>query len=223
MRLSVCAVALLLLCSCSNVPKPASYVISTQQKMQAVHHWDVLADDVAKDVKLTLQGHALADKQIYLEPNDGSIFTEVFDNLLATELFKQGVTCTKSDNNSVKLTYEAQIVRHKADRFTSPFYPGEILSLTAIGTGVYKAFEASNTPLGVFAAAGALEVINDVEFEWWRGVPHCEVAITTELTSNDQVIARNTGLYYINDADEGHYLNLTARELSTKRYTVVND
>jgi hypothetical protein len=218
MRLSVCAVALLLLCSCSNVPKPASYVISTQQKMQAVHHWDILADDVAKDVKFTLQGCTLVDKQIYLEPSGASVFGDAFNTLLATQLFRQGIGCTKNDSNSVKLTYEAQVVRHRSGRFTSPFYPGAILSLTAIGTGVYKAFEASNTPLGVFAAAGAAEVINDFEFEW--GVPHSEVLITTELTNDGSVIARKTGVYYINDSDDWHYWE--GKDMPMRSYTIVS-
>ena len=234
MRTSVFAIALIFLCSCSNVPKPASYPLSFQQKMQAVHHWDVLADDVAKDVKLALQKEkekdpTLRDEQIYLEPCKGSAFGEVFDTLLITQLVNQkGPTknesnqkiklTTKNENNSLKLTYGTQIVKHRAKRFTSPLYPGEALLLTALGHGVYKAFADNSDALGLFAAAGAVEVINDIEFEW--GVPHYEIVITTELTNNDTVIDRRSNIYYINDADFWHY---SEKEMPIKNYTCVSE
>ena len=71
-----------ILCSCSNVPKPTKYPISFQKKMQATHHWDVLATDIAKEVKLTLRDREALGQQIYLEPNDKSLFSQVFTQLL---------------------------------------------------------------------------------------------------------------------------------------------
>jgi uncharacterized protein YneR len=182
--------------------------------MQAAHHWDVLAKDVAKDVKLALQKNDLFGKQIYVEPHDMSTFDEIFGTLLITQLFKQKIKLTESESNSLKLKYGTQVVKHRAERFTSPRYPCAILSLTALGHGVYKAFSANSDALGLFAAAGAAEAINDIEFEW--GVPHYEIVITTELTTNEGIKKyRTSNIYYINDADFWHYAE---KELPIKKY-----
>jgi hypothetical protein len=235
MRTSLFAITLIFLCSCSNVPKPASYPLSYQQKMQAAHHWDVLADDVAKDVKQALASQkdpTLRNKLIYVEPNKSSLFDKVFDTLLITQLFNQDIKLTKKKNesNSLKLNYGTQVVKHCSNRHTSPLYPGEPLLLTALGSGVYKAITDNNWALGAFASAGAVEVINDIEFEWT--VPHHEIVITTELTNNDnvndKVIYRSSNIYYINDADFWHYANSwhnwgEEEELPTKKYTCVSE
>ncbi len=229
MRTSVFAITLIFLCSCSNVPKPTSFWITPQHKMQAAHHWDVIAYDVAKEVKLSLQEEekndpTLRGKQIYVEPHKASLFGEVFGTLLETrlfKLFKHKTKLTENESNSLKLTYDTQMVKHRAERFTSPLYPGAILSLTGLGYGVYKAFSANSDALGLFAAAGAAEIINDIEFEW--GVPHYEIVITTKLTKpNGTVIHRRSNIYYINDADFWHYAE-TEKELPTKKYTCVSE
>ncbi|MCK4604809.1 MAG: hypothetical protein KAU41_09010 [Deltaproteobacteria bacterium] len=231
MKTSVFAIALIFLCSCSNVPKPASYPLSYQHKMQAAHHWDVLAEDVAKDVKLALQDpDALSGEQIdlgpiYLEQNKASLFGKVFDTLLITQLVNQKIELAKNKSNSLKLKYGTQIVKHCRNRHTSPLYPGEALLLTVLGHGIYKAFSANSDALGLFAAAGAVEVINGLEHDWT--VPHHEIVITTELTRNDSVIARTSNIYYINDADFWHYANSwhnwgEEEELPIKKYKSAN-
>jgi len=208
--------------------------------MQAAHHWDVLANDVAKDVKLALQEEekkdpTLRDEQIYLEPNKASLFGKVFDTLLITQLFNQGIGLAKNESNSLKLKYGTQMVKHCSNRHTSPLYPGEALLLTALGHGVYKAFSANSDALGLFAAAGAVEVINGLEHDWT--VPHHEIVITTELTTNDTandtandtVIARTSNIYYINDADFWHYANSwhnwgeEEEKLPIKKYSCVSE
>jgi len=210
--------------------------------MQAAHHWDVIAEDVAKDVKLALQKEekkdpALLGEPIYVEPREISTFGEVFGTLLKTQLFKQEIglaknesnqkikLTTKNESNYLKLKYGTQVVKHRAKRFTSPWYPGAILSLTALGSGVYKAFADNSNALGIFAAAGAAEIINDIEFEW--GVPHYEIVVTTELTMNKDIKYRESNIYYINDADSWHYANSwhnwgEEKELPTKKYTFVS-
>jgi len=217
--------------------------------MQAAHHWDVLANDVAKDVKRTLQEKGkkypeLLGKPIYLEPNKASLFGKVFETLLITQLFNlkgpeknesnQKIKFTmKNEKDFLKLKYGTQIVKHCSNRHTSPLYPGEALLLTALGHGVYKAFSANSDALGLFAAAGAVEVINGLEHDWT--VPHHEIVITTELTkpnnddvNNDTVIARTSNIYYINDADFWHYANSwhnwgEEEEMPIKKYSCVSE
>jgi hypothetical protein len=52
MRLCVIIlVAAALTMSCGRIPEPVGYVQSEQNKMQATHHWDVLAADLANPDK----------------------------------------------------------------------------------------------------------------------------------------------------------------------------
>lgn len=221
MRKSIFLTVLIFLCSCSNVPKPTKYPISFQKKMQATHHWDILAADIAKEVKLTLQDRASPGQQIYLESHDKSLFSEVFTTLLKTQLFQQGIEVTESESNSLKMKYETQMVRHKNKRRAPPLFPGETLLLTALGYGVYKAFD-NNGAGAVFAAAGAVEVINALDPTNPLTVPHHEIIITTEVRMKDRVIARRSNIYYINDVDNWHYGHY-GKEMPPKHYRVVSE
>lgn len=228
-NICICVISLIFLCSCSNVPKVAKYPVSFQQKMQSAHHWDVLAADIAKEFKSSLQANVPAGtaRKVYLEPNQKSTFNDTFDTLLRTQLFKQGIELTPDDapkdeceGSYVKMNYETQMVKHKGIRCTSPLFPGQALMLTALGAGVYKAFSSNNDTFGAFAAAGAVELINGLDGPFGPlAVPHHEVVITTELTMNNSIIARRSNIYYINDADYMHYLEEI--EIPTKNYTVV--
>ncbi|MCP4697859.1 MAG: OmpA family protein [Gammaproteobacteria bacterium] len=50
-----------LLSACTRTPLPiaAAYPISTQKRMQAAHHWDVLAEHLSRRIRISLQGHTL--------------------------------------------------------------------------------------------------------------------------------------------------------------------
>ena len=70
MRALLTAVAVVpLLVGCAQVPKPSAYSFSYQKKMQAAHHWELLARDVAKGVALEYAG--LVDGGVYVEPGTG--------------------------------------------------------------------------------------------------------------------------------------------------------
>ena len=219
----ICIFGLIFLCSCSNVPKVANYPVSYQEKMQAVHHWDILAADIAKEIKLSLQANVPpGEEKIYLEPhtkNRQSVFNEIFDTLLKTQLFKQDIKLTVDEESYVKMKYQTQMVKHKSIRKTSPPYPGQTMMLAALGSGIYKAFSRS-IGAGLFASAAGVEVLNGFDGPRPWEVPHYEIVITTEVTMNDEIIARRSNIYYINDKDFMHYLET---DMPTKSYKVVSD
>ena len=95
----------LLICSCSRIPEPAGFEYSSQSKMQAAHHWDVLALDVANQINKELIKDDLLNTAVYVKktcgeddapckPNETSQFDEGFHDLLVTQLVRYGVpTC----------------------------------------------------------------------------------------------------------------------------------
>ena len=56
----------------SQVPVPNAFRLSTQQKMQAVHHWKLLAEDIASHVKKNIEDgyhDTLLPMFIYVAPS----------------------------------------------------------------------------------------------------------------------------------------------------------
>lgn len=197
MRTLMCTLALVpILVGCSQVPKPATWMMNYQRKMQAAHHWQVLARDVACQVA---QQYAVADTSgIHVEPTAG-VFGEAFANLLTTELVKFGVPVASQPAGAATLTYEVQLVKHRAgfphryDRTQPGFW-------TAIGTGVRVARNISEKHWWIPGG-----VMLDLVAGTHTTLPASEVLITTSLSKDGSYVMRRSDLYYVNDADCGQY------------------
>ena len=197
----------LLLCGCSRIPQPEGYKYSTQHKMQAAHHWDVLALDVADQINKELIKDDLLNTPVYVKktcgkddapckPNETSQFDEGFNDLLVTQLVRYGVpTCTQPDREALVVNYKVQAIYHQADRRTVA--PGV---LTALGAGI--AVLRNAPPEVVIVATGAaLDLANT--FYVQNG--HYEIIITTSMVSMRKYLFRTSSIYYINDEDFWQY------------------
>ena len=98
----------------SQTPVPSAYPLSTQQKMQAVHHWGVLAEDTANIIDLKLKG-AFPDNQnpIYVAPAGITPFDKAFHELLITRLVEKGLVVSNNYKNPLVLSFDTQVVAHK--------------------------------------------------------------------------------------------------------------
>ena len=96
-QVGVIAIALLIsLAGCmSQTPVPVTYKYSTQQKMQAAHHWDILAQDVASQTQLTLTNAGRQGKPVYVDMVN-SPYGEGFRDLLMTRLVNSGLNISMS-------------------------------------------------------------------------------------------------------------------------------
>ena len=108
----------------AQVPKPTAYDFSTQQKMQAVHHWDILANDMATQIAKKLQSQKRnSDVPLYVENHSEMPFTEAFYDLLVGHLVDKGVWVTTSEQSSLVAEYDVQLVHHSAKHIQRP-WPG---------------------------------------------------------------------------------------------------
>lgn len=156
--------------SCSSVPKPVSHKFTTQKKLEATHHWQILAKDFAEQFALIVKddnvagnfaspiqfGHAVGNEPtdsqspslsvgnypyIYIQTNDVSAFGKAFRNNLITELIGLGYHIAYSPHESAAiLRWSVQKVYHNANRIASGF-PGSKTLAVALGYGVYKVFD----------------------------------------------------------------------------------
>lgn len=182
----------LVLVGCSQVPKPMAYQLSYQQKMQAARHWEILAQDVASHV-----AGGGAGASVFVEPRSG-VFGDAFTQMLVTELVSQGVTVAAQPGAAATLSFDVQMVRHKAGwpHRRNRAHPG---MWTVLATGIRVAENVTEDmiiPLGI-----ALDLWDGT----WTTLPEHEVLITTSLQRDGQFLMRRSDLYYVNDADSGQY------------------
>jgi len=198
---------LLFIIGCSRTPQPAPYAYTEQQKMQAAHHWDVLASDVANQINNQLIRSDYIDKAVFVKPTCGTNgepcergqttqFNEAFRDLLLTRLVNFGVpTSNEKQVADIQIDYKVQVVYHAANRFTVP--PGSLTALTALVLVLRQA----PTELQALALAAGIDVMNSAGP---RG-GHYEVIISTSMVADEKYLFRTSDIYYINDKDFWHY------------------
>jgi hypothetical protein len=202
------AFALSILCCCSRIPEPAGYEYSAQEKMQAVYHWDVLAQDVANQINSELIKDDLLNTAVYVrktcgeddapcKQNETSQFDESFHDLLVTRLVRFGIpTCIEPENGAITINYKVQTVYHHSKRIRT-LTPGLLTALTA---GFVVLRHAPSEVLAV-ATAGAVDLAN----AGYVHNGHYEIIITTSMVSMKKYLFRTSDIYYINDSDFWQY------------------
>jgi len=209
MRVVPILLLVIFLGSCSRIPQPASYAYSEQQKMQAAHHWDVLASDVANQINNRLIITDFVDKAVYVKTtcgNDASPceqgqttqFNEGFRDLLITRLVNFGVpTSLEKKVSDIEVNYKVQVVYHASNRYTLP--PGTLSVITA----AISVFRHAPSTIQMLALAAGIDIANSAG----PVNGHYEVIITTSMVADEQYLFRTSDIYYINDPDFWHYQN----------------
>lgn len=194
---------------CTRIPQPASYAYSEQQKMQAVHHWDVLAWDVANQINNQLVHTDHIDTALFVKPTCSTdtfpcppgkttTFNESFHDLLKTRLYQFGIpTRHDPDTKAITVNYKVQVVYHRARR--TAIQPGTFTALTS----AIIVLRAMSDKLQALGAAAAVDIYNSTS----PMAGHYEVIITTSMVRNNKYLFRSSDVYYINDKDFWHYQN----------------
>jgi hypothetical protein len=195
-------------CCTARIPEPIGYDYSQQHKMQASHHWEVLAGDLADRINNQLILSDNIQRPVFVKTTCGdestpcdelqtSSFNEAFRDLLITGLVRYGVpTDSAPRTEAIQVQYKVQIVRHNGERVRT-VQPG---ILTALSAAIVVLRDAPSNLL--ILATGALTdaantnlVING----------KYEVIITTSMVDGGRYLFRSSDIYYINDKDFLHY------------------
>lgn len=186
-------VVLLVAClasSCSPVPEPVTYGHTIQAKVQSAYHWEVMADDVAKQIRARLDkpyGTGKDAGTFYVSKSAVSTpFSEGFHDLLISSISREGMPVVSQKMDGVRVVdYEVKVVHHKTDRGA---YRPESLAGKVLRRGI--------TVVRDVLTLGAIPAEN---------VPHSEVMVTVSIVENNEYILHKTDIYYINDPDFWHY------------------
>lgn len=190
-------------CGTLDVPRADNYPASGQKKARAVHHWDVLANDVAARVTEKIAAWPTGEHPIHVSIANGSSFNHGFRKLLIVHLLDRGVVLSTTPA-AVELAVEAQLVQHEVPVGNSLQMPWTRL---ATGIAVVRDWHhyAQGTTSGVASALGL-----GLAFDMARlgtdgaaagGPTRTEVLITTVLKSGDRYLAGSADVYYIERED----------------------
>lgn len=190
----------------SQVPVPTGYSLTTQKKMQAVQHWELLAGDVARRIENSLEARSIpmGSYSIYVAPPGSTPFEKSFYDLVLTKMVQKGLNVSRSESQSMVLSFDLEMVRHSERMVRTQ--QGVYRSL-APGMYVKRQPPGQASP-GTIApqerqVGGAM--VNVESGAYTPELPSVEVMVTTSLTMNDNYIMRDSSIYYINDADWDHY------------------
>ncbi|MBM9535846.1 hypothetical protein [Desulfobulbus alkaliphilus] len=174
--------------------------------MQAAHHWNVLANDVASRINSELIRQNYIDTAVYVRhscsapdacgPGDTFPFDEGFNDLLTTQLVNFGVKTLVREDDGLIVDYKVQLIQHRANRRQWP-QPGVLTALTA---GILV-FRDAPWEISTLAAAATVDALNAVSVT--HG--HFEIVITTSIVDGNRYVMRTSDLYYINDVDFWQY------------------
>ena len=189
----------ILILGCAS-PIPILYFPDTQHRMQAVRHWDLLAKDVAEQIKLTLDNaRIISEQRIYVVPNDTTPFGKTFRELLITQLVKVGLpVCHEKRDSALMVENSVQVIRHRAQRMVDDMW-GSNSIYTVLSDDILVLRGNDETTVGPTQFT-----VENVA----NGLPHTEVVITSTIINNNDYVLRRSDIYYINDPDFWHYQNL---------------
>lgn len=194
----------------AQAPISTGYHLGTQQKMQAMQHWDQLADKVATQGSQAFE-HFFpgGGMEIYVAPAGTTPFAKVYREALITHLVAQGVPVGFSPENSVIVEVKTELINHSralsrtTDGFRRSVEPGFVQRRD--GNGRFL-------PVPIVAE----------ESGYLQGdTPNAEIQVTTSLVHQNAYIYRDSSIFYVNETEWRHYQTRAPRGgVELKRYAL---
>lgn len=195
-------------CSSLDIPRADNYPATDQKKARAVHHWDVLADDVAGRIADKIAAWPAGEYPIFLVPSPGDTsFNNGFRKLLIRRLLDRGVVLS-TQPTAVTLSFETQVVQHNARVNSLGPMPWTRL---ALGVGVARDWYLFRQSVGsMVAGVATLGAVTDltqymIDGPAAGGPTRTEVLVTTSLESADRYLASTADVYYLEPDDSPLY------------------
>lgn len=185
---ALAAAAWLAGCSAPDVPRVDDYPVTGQKKVQALHHWDVLAEDVAARVAERIATWPQGEHPIHVVAAEHSDFNRGFVKLLQVHLLEHGVALSTVPT-AVEMQVQTQVVQH------------------GVGAAVNRPASLPTTTLG-----DGIGVLRDWQPQYGDrtvvtgGPKRTEVLVTTTLTNDNLYLTGTADMYYIEQADAALYV-----------------
>ena len=195
-------------CTTLDVPRADNYAASSQKKPRSVHHWDVLADDVASRIAQKIRSYPMALPAVYLEPAPPGSFNQGFRELLLTRLVDHQVVVSRQPG-PVVVHFETLLVQHGSEGGNSN--PAPVTSLAAgvvVARDLFSYTHSTVSAVGSVLSLAALTDLGRIALDGQAagGPTRTEVLVTTSLERDDTYLARTADVYYIEAEDSDLYV-----------------
>lgn len=191
----------------SQAPIATTYPYTEQQRMQAAHHWDVLARHEASSI---LQRERVRNRDLYITAADhaefqaysGGEFERGFRTLLTSELVSRGANLTTvPTTNSANISIGVEVIEHRDRGFVRPPV-GAFTALTAgIAVATIPFNQWSEPALGLIPAG----MLADTTSGNWTHTGNEEIIVTTQIIDGERILYSSSNIYYINAGDRRQY------------------
>ncbi|WP_346799301.1 hypothetical protein R5M92_07655 [Halomonas sp. Bachu 37] len=194
----------------SQAPIAVTYPYTEQQRMQAAHHWDVLARHEANGILRNERVRFLnlyfpdGSEEIngYTYRGSGGEFKRGFRSLLTSELVSRGAVLTTQPRvNGAQIHVDVEVVEHRDRGFIRP----PVGAFTALAGGVAVATLPINNwtepALGLIPAAMVADGISGS----WTNTGNEEIIVTTQIVDDERILYSSSNIYYTNSGDRRHY------------------
>jgi hypothetical protein len=202
------AAVLVCLTGCaSQIPVPTNHELSYQQKAKSVHHWDVLAKDIAFQVKAAVSKEPqLQEKPLFIQlPPESTPFNKAFQSLLVTRLVDNRLPLTTKKEGAVQLEFNTQIVRHNSFRYAH--VPG---TFTALASGIWVVRDMLTAgSAAIPISLGALGLADYGMGHYAGQATSSELMVTTSIAVDNSYLFRKADFYYIEDPDVQLYEDMS--------------
>lgn len=169
-----------------DVPEDEAHAVSAQKTSRAVHHWDVMAADVAAHVADRLREWPPGEHPIHVVVGPAeSEFNTGFRQLLVTRLVERGITLSTEPTANV-LKVDTQLVQHHAGA------PATSSGMRLTGNVQVVRSPAGYVPVSPVAWVPA-------------GPLRTEILVTTSLERESRFLVRTSSVYSIPQDDAELY------------------
>jgi len=196
----------------AQAPISSGYLLTTQPKMQAMAHWDLLADKVAKNCGQALD-HFFSeqDVRVYVAPLGTTPFAKAYREALLTHLIDYGVPVSFVPEGAAVLEVNLEVVTHR-----------RVLDRTAKGLrrAPDPGFRQRKNNAGLYET---VPVVGEESGYFDAPTPDTEVQINSALVHQGAYLYRDSSIFYVSSPDWAHYqLRAPQGGVELKRYSLVN-
>jgi len=211
------AVIMVFVMGCASTG-PEAPAVSSRDKIQTTHHWDLIAKDVAAQVQLALENAGIYESiPIYLKTSDETPFGETFHRLLTNQLEKLGISMVWQESDAVLFIDNTVIVICQNERRVTDPLSGTFEVFTDLSEAIVVA--RSSMSQTIETDDRSLSVTDTGKLA--KELPPTEVIITTLLTSEIDYLMQNSDIYYIDDPDfRCHWTSpLVEEQIQTEKFS----
>lgn len=196
----------------AQAPISSGYPLSTQFKMQAMAHWDLLADKVAKNCGAALDHFSGQDAiRVYVAPLGTTPFAKAYREALLTRLVDYGVPVSFEPAGAAVLEVSLDLVTHRRTLDTTPLGRRRALD---------PGFRQAKNSAGLYED---IPLVSEESGYFDPPPPNSEVQINSALVYGDTYLYRDSSIFYVSSSDSDHYQLRTPRDgVELKRFSLVN-